>query len=133
MLDERRVRRMAKLASYEANDGKKDIEISLYFKKDYISLNMLKTFLWITIGFILVIALITIAYLEVLMENFSIQVLLIAIGIILVSYIVIVNLYHVLAKKFYRNKHSEARERVKRYCYNLLMLERLYEKEDMNE
>ncbi len=131
MLDERRVRRMTRLASYETKEGKEDIEISMYFKKDYIGLNHIKSLLWITIGYGLIVALVGITFLEVLMENFSIGKLIVIVSIVLVLYIAFMILYSIWTKKFYRRKHDEARERVKRYCHNLLMLEKLYEKENL--
>ncbi len=129
MLDERRVRRMAKLASYEAKEGKKDIEVSMYFKKDYVSLNFIKTLLWITVGYILAVALVGVTCLEVLMENVTMGKIIGIVLIVLVVYVLLMILYSVLTKKFYRRKHDEARGRVKRYCHDLLMLEKLYEKE----
>lgn len=131
MLDEKRVRRMTRLASYEAKEGKEDIEISMYFKKDYIGLNHIKSLLWVTIGYVFLVALLGITFLEVLMENFTIGKLIAIVSIVLVLYIVLMILYGIWTKKFYRRKHDEARERVKRYCHHLLMLEKLYEKENL--
>ena len=131
MLDEKRVRRMTRLASYESKEGKKDIEISMYFKKDYIGLNHIKSLVWVTIGYVLLVALMGITFLELLMENFSIGRLIVIVAIVLVLYIVLMVSYGIWTKKFYRRKHDEARERVKRYCHHLLMLEKLYEKENL--
>ena len=39
MLNERRVKHMVKLASYESKRGKEDMKINSYFKKDYVSFN----------------------------------------------------------------------------------------------
>lgn len=129
MLDERRIRRMARLASYESKEGKSDIAISMYFRKDYVSVNTLKTFLWVTIGYVILVALVLLGMLESLMESVTItKVILIMAGII-VGYILIMIIYGTVAKKMYRNKHEDARERVKLFCRDLMALERLYEKE----
>lgn len=131
MLDERRVRRMAKLASYESKEGKEDIEISLYFKKDYVSLNILKTLMWVTVGYLLVVALVGLVFMETLIEAFSIP-MMIGIGVgVVAGYIIIFVCYRILARRFYRRRHGEARERVKRYCHGLFLLEKLYEKENV--
>ena len=131
MLNEKRVKRMTRLASYESKEGKKDIEISMYFKKDYIGLNHLKSLLWITIGYVLLVALVGITFLETLMENFDIVKLIGIVSIVLIVYISLMVSYGIWTKKFYRRKHDEARGRVKKYCHDLLMLEKLYEKENL--
>ena len=129
MLDERRVRRMTKLASYEAKEGKEDIKISAFFRKDYISLNVISTLLWVTVGYLLAAVLVVLACLENLMESFAIAKLIGLGAIILIVYVVMMVLYNAMARKYYRRRHEEARERVKVYCHDLMMLEKLYEKE----
>lgn len=129
MLDERRVRRMTKLASYETKEGKEDIKISSYFKKDYISLNVIRTLLWVTVGYLLVAVLIVLACLENLMEAFTIAKVIGLVAIILIGYVVVMVLYNSMTRKYYRRRHEEARERVKVYCHDLMMLEKMYEKE----
>ena len=39
--------------------------------------------------------------------------------------------YWIASGRFYQKKHSEARARVKKYSHNLLVLNKLYEKENM--
>ena len=43
MINEERVILMTRLASYEANEGKKDISIVNYFRGDYIGFQVLKS------------------------------------------------------------------------------------------
>lgn len=129
MLDERRIRRMARLASYESKEGKSDIAISMYFRKDYVSVNTLKTFLWVTIGYVILVALVLLGMLESLMESVTITKVILIMAAIIVGYILIMIIYGTVAKKMYRNQHEDARERVKLFCRDLMALERLYEKE----
>ena len=56
MLNEERVILMTKLASYEANDGKKNIAIGNYFRSDYIGWQVLKSIISATIAFVVVFA-----------------------------------------------------------------------------
>ena len=48
MLNEKRVKHMVKLASYEEKGGTEEIKISSYFRKDYVSFNVLVSLLWVT-------------------------------------------------------------------------------------
>ena len=52
MLDERKVKLMTRLAFYEQTQGKEDFKISAYYRKDYTSLHMLCSFIWVTIGYV---------------------------------------------------------------------------------
>jgi len=131
MLDERRVRRMAKLASYEAKEGKEDIDISAYYKKDYVSMNTWKSVLWVTTGYLFIVMLVMISSLEQLMESITITSLILIAVAVLVGYVLSLIIYLNVSKYFYRKQHDEARERVKEYCHGLLMLEKLYEKENV--
>lgn len=54
MLDEKNIRVMTKLASYEEGVGKKYMAIGNYFRTDYITLQLLKSFVCGTIAFLAV-------------------------------------------------------------------------------
>lgn len=56
MVNEEKVLRMTKMASYEAKEGKKDKAVAGYFKGDYIGMQLLISFLVITAAFLAVIA-----------------------------------------------------------------------------
>ncbi len=130
MLDERRVRRMARLASYESKEGKEDIEISMYFRKDYVSVNVLKTLLWVTVGYVIAAAFVLLGSLESLMESVTIGLVVLLLAGLIVGYIVVLVGFFIGAKKFYWKRHEASRERVKRYCHDLIMLEKWMEKEN---
>lgn len=131
MVDEIRVRRMTRLASYENREGKEDIAVSMFFRKDYVSVNVLKTLLYVTVGYILVTVLFLLGILETLIESVTIGMIVALILGIIAGYIAVMVIYGIFAKRFYRRKHEEARERVKKYCRDLMIVERLYEKESL--
>lgn len=129
MLDEKRVKLMVKLASYESKEGKRDLKVSSYFRRDYTSFNVLCTLLWTTIGYVLIVGLAGIAFLEQLLDNFTMKnLIMLGVGII-IGYVFVIIVYCVISRKFYKKKHYEARQRVKKFNHNLLILNRLYEKE----
>ena len=51
MLNEERIRSMTRLAIYENNEGKKTIPLSHYYKSDYVSKSLMKSFVYGTISF----------------------------------------------------------------------------------
>ena len=56
MINEGRVRRMARMAAYEQEDGVRDEKINAYFRGDYITKQILITFICATIAFVILFA-----------------------------------------------------------------------------
>ena len=131
MLNEERVKLMVQLASYEPKEGKEAFKVSSYYKKDYVSLHRLATMIWTTIGYAMVAGLIGIAYMDQVLEELTLVKAIILVAVILIIYVIVLVAYWIASGRFYQKKHSEARTRVKKYSHNLLVLNKLYEKENM--
>ena len=71
MINEERVILMTRLASYEANEGKKDISIVNYFRGDYIGFQVLKSIIAATISFFALFAVYIFYNFEELMQDFE--------------------------------------------------------------
>lgn len=69
MLSEEKVRLMIRLADYEQNQGKVDLERTKYFKLDYIRLQILKTLVSVTGAVFLVVMLAGMYHMEYLITN----------------------------------------------------------------
>lgn len=129
MLNEERVKLMVKLASYEAKEGKEDFKISSYYKKDYMSINRICTLIWVTVGYAILAGIFGLAFVEQLLEQFTLTKGLILLGSLCAGYVFLLILYWGISGHFYQKKHTQARNRIKRYSHNLLVLNKLYEKE----
>lgn len=130
MLNEERVKRMVKLALYETQGGREELRISSYFKKDYISMNVLSSVIWLTLAYIVALALFGISFMDILMENLTLQLLITIVASSIVLYIVLLITYIVVAGKVYRKRHARAYHRVKKFKQGLEQLENMYKKED---
>ena len=64
MLSKKKIKVMFEMASYERSLGKKDLKIIQYYKNDFIRLNILKSFICITISYLLILGLVGVYYLE---------------------------------------------------------------------
>ena len=62
MLNEERIRLMTKMASYEANEGKKNVFIGSYFRGDYIGLQVIRAVISGTVGFFIVFGVYTVQF-----------------------------------------------------------------------
>lgn len=130
MLNEKRVKHMVKLASYEAKNGAEEIKIHSYFKKDYVGYNVLITLLWITLGYLSFAALLCLTFMEKILENLSFANIVILAIAIIAGYLFVLIVYGVGAVRFYKKKHQAAKNGVKKYVRDLEILERMYEREE---
>lgn len=82
--------------------AEEDIKISGYYKKDYSSLNTWITLIWITVGYLLAAALLTLCGADALLEKLTILKLLIFVTIAAGAYFAMLIIYGVGAGRFYR-------------------------------
>ncbi len=129
MLDAKRIRLMARMAQYEKNNIRKDMKISTYYKKDYVSLNTLVTILWMTVGYGILAALLAVCFLEELMENLTVSKLSYLGAGIGGGYVLLLVIYVISANVFYRGRHNRAKQRVKKYYRDLSRLGKMEVKE----
>ena len=130
MINERKVKLMTRMASYEQGKGKVDLKISAYYRKDYVSIHRLYTFFWVTIGYILALALVFMAGLEKWMDKMSMELFITVAAVIVVGYIALLIFNIIVSNRVYNRKHQDARMRVKKYNHDLTRLLKFYEREN---
>lgn len=129
MLDKNRIKLMSKMALYEKTLAPEDLKISSYYRKDYASFNTLITAIWITIGYAMAAGLFVVCNVDALMKSLTLAKLVIIMAIAVGAYIVLLVTYCVCAASFYKSRHSDAKQRVKKYYRDLSRLEKIYMKE----
>lgn len=129
MLDKRKIRLMTKMAIYEKKYGEEDIKISGYYKKDYSSLNTWITLIWVSAGYLLASALLVLCGADAILEGLTFLKLLVLIAIAAGAYFALLIIYGIGSGKFYRRKHTQAKQRVKKYYRDMSRLEKIYKKE----
>lgn len=126
MLNEERVILMTKMASYEKNEGKKNLEISNYFRSDYIGIQVLKSLLSATIAFVIGFALYILYDFEGFMQNFYKMDLISFAKNALMYYVLVVVVYGFISYLVYSYRYTKAKKSLKRYYNNLKKLNTLY-------
>ena len=126
MLNEERVILMTKLASYEANEGKKNVAIGNYFRSDYIGWQVLKSIISATIAFVVVFAMYIYYDFEVFMMDIYKMDLLEFGRSILLAYVVTVGIYALISYVVYAYRYSRARKSLRLYYMNLRKLSAMY-------
>lgn len=130
MLNNRKVRLMTRLAMYEQEEGKEDVRLSKYFRTDYVRLNVLKTIVAVTLGYLFVLLLLIVYHSEYLIRE---AVTLDYSGMFsryLGIYIVILVVYCSFAMIGYMLKYRTSRKKLAKYFRMLRRLRSLYREED---
>lgn len=119
MVDQDKVILMTKLASYETNEGKKNMSVGNFFRTDYISWQVLKSIVSATIAFAVIMALVLVYDFEILMVDIYKTDLLAYGKKILVWYAVFVGGFSVITYIVYTYRYSKVRKSLKLYYHNL--------------
>lgn len=130
MLDKRKIRLMTKLALYEQKEGREDMKISAYYKKDYISMKTVATVLWTTVGYGCIVALAGLWGMNTWLEDMTLATIFMIAVVAVIAYVVVLVATILVTRKIAGGKHRDARMRMKRYNHGLIRLLKMYEKEN---
>ena len=130
MLDKRKVEIMTRIAFYEQTEGKEDFKVSEYYRRDYASLHTICSVLWVTIGYLCLVGILVLIWLDELLSNMSNTLIVMLIGMVVLGYVSLVIVYAIITNHIYNEKHKDARQRVKKYNHDLTRLLKMYEKEN---
>ena len=126
MLNEKRVILMTKMASYETNDGRKNVAIGNYFRSDYIGWQVLKSIISATIAFVVVFGMYVFYNFETFMTDIYKMDLWEFARNILSYYLWTVGIYAVISYIVYTVRYNAAVKSLKVYHMNLRRLADMY-------
>jgi len=126
MLNEEKIRLMARLASYEEHEGRRDVSIHGYFRGDYISFQLLISAIYATVGFALAVAMYVLYNLENFLADFYKMDVVEFFKDILSKYWLVLGIYLVISYFVYAYRYSRARKHIKRYQQLLRVLQQHY-------
>ncbi len=132
MLNNKKIRTMTKLALYEQMDGKEDIRMGKYYKTDYVRLQVLKTVVNVTVGYILILVLIGMYKAEYIISNL-VTFDFVRIGqYILGFYIMMMAVFVTGSILGYSLKYDKSRKDLSKYYKSLKKLSSFYQDEKVN-
>ena len=126
MLNEKRIILMTKMASYEVNEGKKNVAIGSYFRSDYIGWQVLKSIISATIAFIVVFGMYIFYDFELFMTDIYKMDLLEFAKYVLTLYLWTIGVYAVISYVVYTVRYTKAIKSLKVYYINLRKLSDMY-------
>ena len=130
MVNEERLKNLIKMAEFDTYEGKRCKPMTQYARRDYVSLQVLKSFVAGTVTYMLMFAIWALCSMESLikklagpeLQGFAITLILLYIAFILIYLIATYIVFNI--------KYTEGRRKVKRYYGSLKKVNRMYERED---
>jgi len=129
MLNKDRVILMTRMASYEAGEGKKHMNVVRFFKGDYIAVGILKAIVCGTLSFGLILGLYIYYNFESFMSNMYDMDILAFVRSILTKYAWFVGIYVLITYIVCTLRYDSSRRKLKRYYRNLTVLKKMYGKQ----
>lgn len=130
MLSEERIRLMTKMASYEEGEGKEYMPIKQYYRKDYVTLGMLKSFITSSAAFGILLLCWILYEMEDITEILASRDPAELGAFVLVLYIGFVAVYLVIALLVYNRRYTKAAVSMKEYHSLVKKVQRLQEREE---
>ena len=130
MVNEERVRLMTRMAAYEEGGHKKNKNIIGFFKSDYISLQLLNSFIANSIVFVIIFGLYIMYDFELFMKEIYQMDLFDFIKSVIIVYIIYILILSVITYIVSLYHYNRAWQSTKRYYSNLKKLSRMYGEEE---
>ena len=131
MVNEEKIKSMTKAAAYENGPEKKNIEISNYFRSDYMGLQLIKSAIAYTVSFCLIVGIWTMTGTEELMLKIThadyVQHLLKLLAVIFVAGLLV---YEIAVYIYYSWKYHKAAASVEEFQSHLKKINKFYDKQE---
>ncbi|MCR5585577.1 MAG: hypothetical protein K6F63_09115 [Lachnospiraceae bacterium] len=130
MINNRKVRLMTKLAIYEKGEGKEDLKLSKFFRRDYLRDRMLRSFVSVTIGFVFLVGLGVLYNMEYIVSNAVNLDYMMIMQRLIAIYIVILAIYVMASLVFGMIHYNRSRNKLARYFRMLRRMRSFYYEEE---
>lgn len=128
-----RIAEMIRLARYENGKGGKALKICKYYKSDYVTIEMLKTFFLTTVAYVLALVLIAAGNINWLLDHIDQMNLAVTISVILILYIILMAVYLAATFLIANKRYTKAKRSVHSYEIHLRELRKTSIKQEHDE
>ena len=129
MLSNEKIKWMTRAALYEKKEGKGSIRINRFRKGDYISWNMIKSILGITVGYALVILLYLLGISESMLDELTLPLVIDMATRFMFVYLVLLVFTGFVSFLIYYGRYQQAQKKMKMYAQYLKKISHIYQKE----
>lgn len=134
MLNIEKVKSMTKAAAYESGPEKKNIEISDYFRTDYLGLHMVKSGIAYAASFVIIAGIWFMGKTEDIMLMLTkADYLESLIKTLIILFVAGLAAYEILVYIYYSYKYAKAKKSVKGYHSHLKQIHKFYEEQEKTE
>ena len=130
MVNEERLRHMIKMASFDAKHGKACKPMIQYSRSDYVSLQMIRSFIAGSIAFALLVGLWALYSMDALMQMINSMDIPAFIVSIVIKYVIFMLIYLMATYLVSQVKYTTGRRKVKKYYNNVKKVNKIYEREE---
>ena len=130
MVSEEKVKTMTRLAIYEQREGKKSLPVSKYYRTDYVGQALIRNLFLVTIGYVLIMAILGLYFSEYLMNNIHKMNLQALIIYFIAGYVILLVLYSIITGIIYNVRYFRAKKSVRGYYSQLTALDKLRIREE---
>lgn len=130
MVNEERVKNLYKIALYEQQEKKYERQTGHYYKKDYISKELIKSFFMGTLAYVLLVLLWVISTLDEFLRSVNNLDIIKDTVIIVLLYIIFICLYLFITYFISRARYKKGRSSLKEYLKVLKVTKKMYEREE---
>ena len=132
-MDEEKIRLMTRISIYEKNQNMGDLQLSRYYKEDYVKYGCLKTLVATTICYWLCIAAYVFIRFDKVLNDINSMDYFKVIGRLMAGYIISMVVFYIYAFIVYNYKYSKAKPRLIGYNKLLKKLIKLYEADEAHD
>ena len=129
MLNENKIKVMTYLAKEEKKEHNEEFRIMNFYKYDYIRYNLIKNFLSVTVGYVMLLALAALYKADYLIANLMSLDLKELVVKVIVIYLVLLIVYSAMTVWLGWMKYEKSKDHVEKYYKLLDVLQKFYERE----
>ena len=130
MINQEKVCDMTKMAAYEDRFGSRELKICMFRRKDFVALEMIKSFFLGTVSYAVILVLYLFCHLEFI-DQFNTFASMKKYGIrIGIAYVIFLGAYLVLTFFYARAQHAAAQKNTAGYMRKIRRIHQLYRKEE---
>ena len=133
MIDNRKVRLMTKLAIYEKGEGKEDLKLNMFFRRDYLRSKMLTGFVFTTVGFAFLVGLFAIYEMDFFVGNAVNIDYMTLLKRLIAVYVVLLAIDMTASLVFGMIHYNRSRNKLAKYLRMLRRLRSFYAEEDVEK
>lgn len=132
MIDAKKVQIMTKMAAFEKREEEGALKITRYERLDYVRVEVLKMFLCVSVGYLILLGMLAVYHMEYLLEQAVEIEFSPLLGRIAAGYVGLLLVYGVIGIAAYHVRHKRARRLVKEYDRRLHTLRKYYRKQEQD-